>query len=64
MDISKLKKELIEQKILNLREMALDGDMVDYYYRFSNNDSFEEKIDSHLTNCEIKKLRKEPKIRI
>lgn len=47
--------------LTKLREMALNGEMIDYYYRFSNDDSFEEKIDSHLTNCEIKKLRKEPK---
>lgn len=40
--------------LTKLRKMALNGEMIDYYYRFSNDDSFEEKIDSHLTNCEIK----------
>lgn len=44
-----------------LREMAQKGNMMDYYCRFSNNDRFEEKIDSYLTGCEIKKLRKDPK---
>lgn len=29
--------------LTKLRKMALNGEMIDYYYRFSNDDSFEEK---------------------
>lgn len=44
--------------LLKLRDIALNYDIVDYYYRFSNNDAFEEKIDSHLMRSKEKKLKK------
>lgn len=41
-----------------LKSLALDGEFVDYYYKLSNEDQLEERIDSHLNN-KAKKLRKE-----
>lgn len=41
-----------------LKCLALDGELVDYYYKLSNEDQLEERIDSHFNN-KVKKLRKE-----
>ena len=40
-------------------EALLGSALVDYYYRNSNNDSFEYKIDNYFKNKRIKRLRRE-----
>lgn len=55
-------KEYLQNELNNglikVRDIALNYDTIDYYYRFSNNDSLEEKIDSHLMGGKEKILKK------
>ena len=47
----------LKSGLVELRRIAISDDSrIDYYYRNSNNDGFEEKIDSHFSETRVKRL--------
>ena len=43
-------KEESNSGLAKLKQMALDGEYLDYYYKFSNDDNLEQKIDEYLVD--------------